>query len=151
MRYKKTIQKAFTLLLISVIVIVFAIGCSKDLQIKHDYDFNVTCLPVPASLEKNEAAEMRIEILRDSGRYDSTTYYVRYFQYEGKGSLRFDNGETLFPNDSYRLDRNIFRMYFLPNPTYASHQIELTFYDSYRHEHPLTFNFNVIAPDTATN
>ena len=37
---------------------------------------------------------------------------IRYFQPDGKGSLRLDDGMVLLPNDRYPLDREVFRLYY---------------------------------------
>jgi hypothetical protein len=83
------------------------------------------------------------------GAYDSTKYYLRYFQYQGKGTLSDEQDRVFVPNDSYLLPKKEFRLYFMPKSG-QSHQVELTFYDSFKHIHPVTLVFN-IESDTINN
>nr|DAE32233.1 MAG TPA: hypothetical protein [virus sp. ctLpa4] len=54
--------------------------------------------PYPKKLKVGEMAEIRCQLVRD-GRYLPTTYQIRYFQPDGKGTLRMDNGTAFLPND----------------------------------------------------
>ena len=38
------------------------------------------------------------------GDFSGTLYTIRYFQFEGEGSLKMDNGITFLPNDRYLLE-----------------------------------------------
>ena len=114
-------------------------SCNDDLEIQNDYGFTVTHLPVPKRLKKGETAEIRFELVR-SGKYADAKYYVRYFQPDGKGELTLDN-RTLFPNDSYELKKETFRMYYT-SQCEEQQVIDLTFYDNFRNEVELTFAFS---------
>ncbi len=46
------------------------------------------------------------------GRYDGARYTIRYFQPDGRGELRMDDGTVFLPNDRYPLDREVFRLYY---------------------------------------
>jgi hypothetical protein len=124
-----------------------ATGCSDGLDIKSDYDFEVELLPVPSTLAKDERAEMRITLVNIDGTYENTKYYLRYFQYEGKGALSDEQDMVFVPNDSYLLSKKEFRLYFMPK-TGDSHNIELTFYDSFKHIHPVTLSFSLESEST---
>ena len=113
-------------------------SCSDELDIKSDYGFTVTHLPVPKRLKKGETAEIRFELVR-SGNYANAKYYVRYFQPDGKGVLTLD-GRTLIPNDSYELKKETFRMYYT-SQCEEQQVIDLTFYDNFRNEFELSFSF----------
>ena len=113
-------------------------SCSDELDIKSDYGFTVTHLPVPKRLKKGETAEIRFELVR-SGNYANAKYYVRYFQPDGKGVLTLD-GRTLAPNDSYELKKETFRMYYT-SQCEEQQVIDLTFYDNFRNEFEMSFSF----------
>ena len=44
--------------------------------------------------------------------FSDARYTIRYFQPDGKGTLRMDDGMVLLPNDRYPLDREVFRLYY---------------------------------------
>lgn len=68
-------------------------------------------MPVPKELKRNETAEIRCE-LKSEGDFDGTVYTIRYFQYDGEGSLKLDNGLEFKPNDRYLLENRKFRLYY---------------------------------------
>ena len=72
--------------------------------------------------------------------YSHAKYYVRYFQYDGKGTLTLD-GRTLLPNDSYELKRTEFRMYYTSGCE-DQQVIDLTFYDTFKNQVEITFAFS---------
>ena len=113
-------------------------SCSDELEIKNDYGFTVTHLPVPKRLKKGETAEIRFE-LECSGKYSDVKFYVRYFQPDGKGDLTLD-GRTMLPNDSYELKKEAFRMYYT-SQCEEQQVIDLTFYDSFKNQVEVTFSF----------
>jgi hypothetical protein len=114
-------------------------SCSDDLEIKNDYGFTITHLPVPKRLKAGETAEIRFELV-SSGRYADAKYFVRFFQFDGKGSLTFD-GQTLIPNDSYELKNESFRMYYT-SQCEEQKSISLTFFDNFRNQVELSFSFS---------
>ena len=65
-----------------------------------DYSFDFETLPVPKSVVEGETIEIRCQIKRADSRND-TGFYIRYFQFDGKGELRFEDGRRLVPNDLY--------------------------------------------------
>ena len=131
-----------SLVYITFFVYVFGLflinSCSDDLEIKNDYGFTVTYLPVPKRLKKGETAEIRLE-LESQGKYSDAKYYVRYFQPDGKGILTLD-GRTMTPNDSYELKKEEFRMYYT-SQCEEQQVIDLTFYDNFKNQVELTFSF----------
>lgn len=86
-------------------------SCSDDLDVQQSYPFTVETMPVPKRIVKGETVEIRCELKRE-GRFSDARYTVRYFQPDGKGSLRMDDGMVLLPNDRYPLDREVFRLYY---------------------------------------
>ena len=47
---------------------------------------------------KGQTVEIRCE-LKKKGDFANTLYTIRYFQFEGEGKLKMDNGITFLPND----------------------------------------------------
>ena len=113
-------------------------SCSDEMDVRTDYEFTVTHLPVPKRLKCGETAEIRLELVR-SGSYDNTKYYVRFFQSDGKGELTLD-GRTLEPNDGYEIKKETFRMYYT-SLCEERQVIDLVFFDSNKNQVELSFNF----------
>ncbi|MDR0414030.1 MAG: DUF3872 domain-containing protein [Prevotellaceae bacterium] len=117
-------------------------GCDGRLDLRTDFGFEVELLPVPASVLPGEEVEMRFTLKSVGGSYDSTRYYLRYFQYAGKGTLSSEEGLALVPNDAYELPKKVFRLYFAPQSG-TQHRLGLTFYDSFDHRHEVELSFAV--------
>ena len=94
-----------------VAALVLVAACNDGLDIQTKYPFIVETMPVPKKLKVNETAEIRCELKRE-GRFSDARYTIRYFQPDGKGTLRMDDGMILLPNDRYPLDREVFRLYY---------------------------------------
>lgn len=86
-------------------------SCSDDLDVQQSYPFTVETMPVPTRIVKGETVEIRCELKRE-GRFSDARYTIRYFQPDGEGKLRMDDGMVLLPNDRYPLDREVFRLYY---------------------------------------
>lgn len=86
-------------------------ACSDEVEVQQSYPFKVETLPVPTSIVKGETVEIRCELKRE-GYFSDARYTIRYFQPDGKGTLRMDDGMVLLPNDRYPLDREVFRLYY---------------------------------------
>lgn len=86
-------------------------SCDDGLDIQQAYPFTVETMPVQTKIVKGETAEIRCELKRE-GRYDGARYTICYFQPDGKGTLRMDDGTVLLPNDRYPLEREVFRLYY---------------------------------------
>lgn len=102
---KKTVFY-FTLLLASLMC-----ACKDELAVKQDYLFELETMPVQKRIALDQTAEIRCRIVKE-GDYKQTRFYIRYFQPDGKGELRFDDGRVLFPNDLYVLSSDVFRLYY---------------------------------------
>ena len=83
-----------------VAALVLVCACNSQLDIQTRYPFTVETMPVPKKLKVNETAEIRCELKRD-GRWEDTEYTIRWFLYDGKGTLKLDDGTVLLPNDRY--------------------------------------------------
>jgi len=114
-------------------------GCKDDMDIKQGYEFEVTHLPVQKKIGKGQTAEIRCRI-NTSGNWQDAQYYIRYFQPDGKGELKIDNGTVLLPNDLYLLNSKEFRLY------YTSHSedqqvIDIYFVDNFDQMFSLSISF----------
>ena len=79
--------------------------------------------------------------LKAEGRYSGTLYTIRYFQFEGQGSLKMDNGITFLPNDRYLLENEKFRLYYTSEGE-DRHDFIVVIEDNLGNSHELTFDFN---------
>ena len=86
-------------------------SCSDDLDVQQSYPFKVETMPVPKRIVKGETVEIRCELKRE-GRFSDARYTIRYFQPDGEGKLRMDDGMVLLPNYRYPLDRDVFLLYY---------------------------------------
>ena len=91
-------------------------GCSKELDVKQVYSFDLETMPIQKRIVVNETAEIRCELVCE-GNYEDAKFYIRYFQPDGKGSLRLDDGRQLLPNDLYQLRKTVFRLYYTSHST----------------------------------
>lgn len=124
----------------TILIACIACACSDDIDIRTDYEFKVTHLPVPKKLKVGETAEIRCQLER-SGKYDNAKYYLRYFQPDGKGELRMDDGTVFLPNDSYALTKETFRLYYTSKSEDQA-VIDIYFWDSFGNSQVLSFSFN---------
>lgn len=86
-------------------------ACNRDLDVRQSYPFSVEAMPVQKSIAKGETAEIRCTLKRE-GNFAGTRYTIRYFQSDGKGTLKMDNGTVFQPNDRYPLTKEEFRLYY---------------------------------------
>lgn len=100
------------------------VACDSDLDVKQVYSFSLETMPVQKKIVNGETAEIRCSLVRE-GDYDQARYYIRYFQPDGKGELRMDDGTVFAPNDLYPLDKMVFRLY------YTSHCVDQQVIDVY--------------------
>lgn len=128
---------ALTLLLSSLILV----SCSKDqLEIQNDFPFEVTIMPVPKDISKGQTVEIRITLKR-SGHYKGTQYFIRYFQFDGQGTLRYYDDPPYLPNDLYYLPKEQFRLYYTSNSA-VSQSFDVWILDNFGNEKKLSFQFN---------
>lgn len=88
-----------------------AVACTDSMDINKVYAFDLATMPVQKRIVQGEVAEIRCQIVKE-GSYQETKFFIRYFQPDGKGELRLDNGTVLSPNDLYPLSKETFRMYY---------------------------------------
>lgn len=111
-KMKKTLAYFLYTLLLSAIVC----ACSDDLDINQVYTYDLVCMPVQKKIVQNETAEIRCQLVKE-GDYEQARFFIRYFQTDGKGELRMDDGTVFLPNDLYPLDRTTFRLYYTSHST----------------------------------
>lgn len=90
-RNKSTnIFKVVALCLIAAVSFTL-VSCDDDMDIQQSYPFTVEVMPVPNKVTKGQTVEIRCE-LKKEGDFANTLYTIRYFQFEGEGKLKMDNG-----------------------------------------------------------
>ena len=102
----------FCTLLLGVVVC----GCNNEFDIQQDYSFDLVTLPVQNKIAQGETAEIRCTLVRE-GEFKQAQYFIRYFQPDGKGELKMENGTVLLPNDLYPLEKMVFRLYYTSHST----------------------------------
>ena len=115
-------------------------SCDNELEVRQAYPFTLETMPVQTKIVKGETAEIRCTLHRE-GRYDEARYTIRYFQPDGKGTLRMDDGTAFLPNDRYPLDREVFRLYYTSAST-DQQTIDIYVEDNFGQVVQLTFDFN---------
>ena len=104
---KKTAAYILYTLLLSAVVC----ACSDDLDIRQIYSYDLVCMPVQKKIVQGETAEIRCQLVKE-GNYEQARFFIRYFQTDGVGELKMDDGTVFLPNDLYPLDRTTFRLYY---------------------------------------
>lgn len=116
------------------------VSCDEDMDIQQSYPFTVETMPVPNKVTKGQTVEIRCE-LKKEGDFIGTSYTIRYFQFEGEGSLKMDNGIVFLPNDRYPLENETFRLYYTATGDEA-HNFIVVVEDSFNKSYKLEFDFN---------
>ena len=124
--------------LLGAMLLVFS--CDDKLDVQQVYPFTVTTMPVQKRIKVGETAEIRFQLERE-GYYEETEYFIRYFQPDGKGTLRMADGTVFLPNDLYPLPGETFRLYYSSAST-DQQQIDVYIEDSFGQVVQLTFAFN---------
>lgn len=109
---KKSNKKSFGVIAILTLVIAAVCSltsCSNDLDVQQSYPFMVEVMPFADKITAGQTIELRFEIVPD-GNYANTLYTIRYFQYDGEGSLRLVDGPVLVNNDRVLLESKTFRL-----------------------------------------
>ena len=115
-------------------------ACDRDLDVQLSYPYTVETMPVQKDIVKGQTAEIRC-MLKWEGNFADTRYTIRYFQPDGKGTLRMDNGAVFKPNDRYPLTKDVFRLYYTSAST-DRQTIDVYVEDNFGQTVKLSFNFN---------
>lgn len=117
------------------------LSCDTDkLEIQHDFPFEIKVMPVPKEIAKGSTIEIRISIERNN-RYTGNQYFIRYFQFDGQGTLQYYDEPGYMPNDLYPLKAADFRLYYT-SQSLVSQSFEVWVSDNFGNEKKLSFAFN---------
>ena len=115
-------------------------SCTPELAVRQDYSFSLSTLPVQKDIVKGAVAEIRCALSAE-GDFKDTRYTIRYFQPDGKGELRLEDGTLLSPNDRYLLMQKEFRLYYTSHST-DRQTIDVYVEDNFGQKKELHFSFN---------
>ena len=104
-------RKTLSYFLYTMLIACIVCACNSSLDITQIYAFDLLTLPVPKKIVQGETVEIRCQLVKE-GNYSESRYYIRYFQSDGKGELRLDDGRILRPNDLFPLKNEVFRLYY---------------------------------------
>lgn len=90
-------------------IVISLTSCSDDLDVQQSYPFTVEVMPYGDKITKGQTVELRFEI-KPEGNYANTLYTIRYFQYDGEGTLKLVDGPVLVNNDRVLLESKTFRL-----------------------------------------
>ena len=115
---------------IALFAIVLALtSCSDDLDVQQSYPFTVEVMPYGDKIKQGETVELRFEI-KPEGNYANTLYTIRYFQYDGEGSLKLVDGPVLVNNDRVLLESKTFRLTYTAKSSQA-HKLLIVIEDNF--------------------
>jgi hypothetical protein len=136
--FRKGLLPVLLIILLSSLTLV---SCDQDqLEIQNDFPFELQVMPVPKDIANGETVEIRITLKR-SGNYSDTKYFIRYFQFDGKGILKYNDAPPYLPNDLYSLPKDQFRLYYTSRST-VSQSFDVWISDNFGNEKQLSFQFN---------
>lgn len=136
--FRKALLPVLLVVLLSSLILV---SCEKDkLEVQNNFPFELQVMPVPKDIANGETVEIRIAIKRSSN-YSGTKYFIRYFQFDGKGTLKDNNEPFYLPNDLYSIPANQFRLYYTSNSK-VSQSFDVWISDNFGNEKQLNFQFN---------
>jgi hypothetical protein len=139
-RIKRTsLLNAMAILFVGVMACTFT-SCNEDLDIQQSYPFTVETMPVPNKITKGQTVEIRCEMKKE-GDFANVLYTIRYFQFEGEGTLKMDNGITFLPNDRYLLENGKFRLYYTSLSSEAQNFIVVV-EDNFGNSYQMEYDFN---------
>lgn len=144
----KLLYKKYRLHLQAMVVVVMmlsasitCISCdSEELEIQQNYPFEIKVMPVPKEIAIGQTVEIRITIER-SGNFNDVDYYLRFFQFDGSGSLQYYDEPPYTPNDLYPLKKTQFRLYYTSTST-VSQAFDIWLSDNFGNEKQISFQFN---------
>ena len=133
-------KKKVSIFLCTTLIACILFGCNDSLDITQNYAFELQVMPYPKKIVQGETVEIRCQLLKE-GNYTGAKYYIRYFQPDGKGELRLDDGRLLTPNDLFLLTKDVFRLYYTSLCT-DQQTVDVYIEDSFRKVIQTTFSFN---------
>lgn len=136
---KKILNTIWVMGVLSIAVFCLS-ACDRELDVEQSYPFTLEMMPVQKHIAKGQTAEIRCTLKRQ-GRFEDARYTIRYFQPDGKGSLKMDNGTVFKPNDRYPLTKEEFRLYYTSAST-DQQTIDVYVEDNFGQKAKLSFEFN---------
>ncbi|MRJ11257.1 DUF3872 domain-containing protein [Ornithobacterium rhinotracheale] len=133
-------MKHFVKISIAIIILLGLMACEDRLDIQTNFPFEVKTMPVPNDIQQGQTVEIRCQIVSEQ-KYKGETYTLRYFQFEGNGTLQFANQEPFLPNDTYVIPNRTFRLYYTSQSS-DTQSFEVWIADSKGKEQKLSFEFN---------
>ena len=116
-------------------------SCSDDLDVQQSYPFTVEVMPYGDKIKQGETVELRFEI-KPEGNYANTLYTIRYYQYDGEGTLKLVDGPVLVNNDRVLLESKTFRLTYTAKSSLA-HKLLIVIEDNFNSTPwEQTFEFN---------
>lgn len=133
----KTTTRLFVVLILS-----FFSACNTDneLDIQQNFPFEINVMPVPKEIMKGQTVEIRVIIVL-TGHYKDTKYQLRYFQFDGEGTLQYGNESPYLPNDEYELPTQQFRLYYTSISS-VTQSFDVWISDQFGNEKQISFQFN---------
>lgn len=113
---------------------------NRELDVSQDYPFEIKTMPVRKDIAQGETAEIRCSLVHQ-GRFADARYTIRYFQPDGKGSLRMEDSKPFLPNDRYSLTKEEFRLYYT-SACSERQTIDIYIEDNFGQMEQLSFDFN---------
>ena len=136
---KKILNTIWVMGVLSIAVFCLSV-CDRELDVEQSYPFTLEMMPVQKHIAKGQTAEIRCTLKRQ-GRFEDARYTIRYFQPDGRGRLRMDNGTVFKPNDRYPLTKEEFRLYYTSAST-DQQMIDVYVEDNFGQTVKLSFEFN---------
>ena len=136
---KKILNTIWVMGVLSIAVFCLS-ACDRELDVEQSYPFTLEMMPVQKHIAKGQTAEIRCTLKRQ-GRFEDARYTIRYFQPDGRGRLRMDNGTVFKHNDRYPLTKEEFRLYYTSAST-DQQMIDVYVEDNFGQTVKLSFEFN---------
>ena len=137
---KKKILSSIWVMGVLALAVFCLSACDRELDVQQSYPFTVETMPVQKDIIRGQTAEIRCTLKR-GGEFADTRYTIRYFQPDGKGTLRMDDGTVFKPNDCYPLTKDVFRLYYTSLSS-DRQTIDVYVEDNMGGMQRLTFSFN---------
>ena len=86
---KKKILSSIWVMGVLALAVFCLSACDRELDVQQSYPFTVETMPVQKDIIRGQTAEIRCTLKR-GGDFADTRYTIRYFQPDGKGTLKMD-------------------------------------------------------------
>lgn len=133
-------QVLYAFVLIALLSVILTSCRKKELDIQQDFPFEVEVMPIPSEIANGQTVELRFAI-KATGNYNGAKYFIRYFQYEGTGTLRYYNNAPYLPNDLYSLPEEQFRLYYTSQSA-VTQSFTVWISDNFGNAKEMSFQFN---------